>query len=324
MVLIKNIQEANRSRSSKPKTAVFVGATSGIGLGGIEALLKSTKGSTVFIIGRSKSKFATSLSRLRSIDPKATITFLEAQVSLLQDIDRVCRTVSDITESLDILWLSQGGLGLRENLGCTGEGLPSDFAVSYYGRILFMRQLAPLLGRSADGRVLSILSAGFEGPVSVSDPCLMIDDNYAATGFWGAQKQGVTMQSMAMLRLASQHPKVTFIHTNPGPVSTEVHAKWSNSFTGVWTPVAWLIKFVMMPLFSLVGYTSEQAGEIGLFEVLDESFSRSAGTNFYRLDDKAEDVGKAGLALLDRYREDLTEEQVWEHTAGVFDRILGR
>lgn len=263
MVSIRRIQEANRSRSPSPKRAVFGGATSGIGFGAIEALLKSIRGSTMFIVGRSNSKFSAGLSRLQAIASTVAIVFIEAQVGLLQEVERVCTAVSSQIDSLDILWLSQGGLGRRENGGYTTEGLPVDFAVSYYGRVLFMQRLASSLSKSSDGRVISVLSAGMEGRVNVADPCLRHEGSYAATGFWDAQKQGVTMQSLAMRQLATQNPEVTFIHTNPGPVSTDVHAKWSTLLTGIWTPVAWLIQFVIMSLFSLVGYTPEQAGETG-------------------------------------------------------------
>ena len=324
MVPFKQIQIASTERSAQPRTAVFVGATSGIGLAAVEALLKSSKGSTVFIVGRSKLKFAETRSRLQQIDSKAKITFLEAQISLLSEVERVCATISRQVTSLDSLWLSQGGLGLRESHGVTSEGLPVDFAVSYYGRILFMHRLAPLLNNSSDGQVLSVLCAGMEGPINISDPGLRDEKNYAAAGFWGAQKQGVTMQSLAMRRLAEENPTISFIHTNPGVVGTDVHQKWSTSFTGVWTPVAWLIRLAMIPLIHLVAFTPERAGETGLFELMDEKFSSSSGTNFFRLDDCAEVLEGKEDDVLSRYGEDNTEEKIWEHTLGVFESVLAR
>lgn len=323
MPSLQAIQTANSARAAAPKTALFVGATSGIGLGAVEALLAHNKGSTVFVVGRSESRFAATLARLRDLDPSAGLTFLEAQVSLLHDVDRVCAIVAEQIDTLEILWLSQGGLGLRENNGSTSEGLPVDFAVSYYGRVRFMQRLAPLLSKSPNGRVISVLCAGMEGSVNAADPGLRDSGNYAAAGFWGAQKQGVTMQSLAMQTLAAQNPAVTFIHTNPGAVSSEVHAKWSQAYTGWWTPVSWLITAVLVPLMRVVGFTPEQAGETGLFAALDETLGRKgAGWNFFRVNERADDVGKKGAAVLAKYREDGTSEKIWEHTLGVFDRIL--
>lgn len=320
MVSIKQIQQANRARRSEAKTAVFVGATSGIGLGAIEALLRSVKGCKIFIVGRSAIKFARTLSKLNQIkDDAATITFIEGQVSLLREIQRICRTIAQRTDSLDLLWLSQGGLGLRENDGFTGECLPSDFAVAYYGRILFMRELSPLLSTSADGRVVSVLFAGGEGTVNAADPDLRAEGSYI---FWQAQKQGVTMQSLAMRHLSIEYPSVTYVHTNPGAVSTDVHAKWADSFTGLWMPVAWLIRFALMPLFSLLAYTPQQAGEMGLYIALEERYGRLGGSTFRRVDDHAEDIPRDGVEVLEGYRKDGTDIKLWEHTTSVLERVL--
>lgn len=323
MPSLATIRTANRARARDPKTALFVGATSGIGLGAVEALLTHNPGSTVFLVGRSASRFAATLARLRRRDPAARITFLEAQVSLLQEVDRVCAAVAERVAALDVLWLSQGGLGLRENEGSTAEGVPVDFAVSYYGRVRLMQRLAPLLARAGEGRVVSVLCAGVEGSVDVADPGLREEGSYAAAGFWGAQRQGVTMQSLAMRALAARHPDVTFVHTNPGAVSSEVHAKWSRAYGGWWAPVGWLITGVLVPLMRMVGYTPEQAGETGLFEALDETFDRSrTGCNFFRVNERADDVGTKGAAVLAKYQQDGTGERIWEHTLGVFDEIL--
>ena len=322
MVSLKHIQQANASLSPKPKTAVFVGATSGIGLAAIEALLTSIPGCRVFIVGRSQSKFANSLSRLQGADTQADITFIEAQISLLKEVKRVCAVILEQTSSLDILWLSQGGLGLREGQSSTSEGLPMDFAVTHYGRLLFMQQFAPLLSKSSDGRVLSVLCAGVEGPVNLTDLGLQDASNYAAAGFWGAQKQCVTMQSLAMHQLAIQYPSVTYVHTNPGPVSTDVHAKWSESFTGAWAPVAWLMRLIMVPLMHLISYTPKQAGETGLFEFTSERLSRQSGNNFFRLDDHAEEIKFDGRDMLQKYQQDGSDQKIWEHTLQVFDSVL--
>lgn len=322
MVAITRIEGANKSRSSRPKVAVFVGATSGIGLGTIEALLRTVKGCTIFIIGRSQQKFAGKISRLESLDPTANINFIEAQVSLLQDIDRVCNVLLERIKVLDILWLSQGGLGLREGDGATAEGLPTDFAVVHYGRAMFMKRLAPLLNKSSDGRVLSCLCAGLEGQINLTDPGLRNPENYATAGFWGAQKQGITMQSLIMAHLARESSTVSFIHTNPGMVSTDVHAKWSTTFTGWWRPLSWLLSLFAIPLMHLAGFTPEQAGEVGLFELLDERFGSEAGSNFHRLDDHAEEIAANEAAVLAEHETASTGDKIWEHTNRVFDEVL--
>ncbi len=216
-----SIQSANKSLELSTLTAVFAGATSGIGLGAIGALLHHTVSPTVIIIGRSETKFAATLSRLQALHPAATITFIEAQVSLLTEVSRVCDSLISKHESIDILWLSQGGLG-RKHHSLTPEGLNADFAVNYYSRLLFTRLLLPLLNRSADPRVISVLSAGQEGEVIMDDMGIKNPANHSV---FPAMKQNVTMLSLALNHLARDNRGVSFMHTNPGMVSTAVHDK---------------------------------------------------------------------------------------------------
>jgi NAD(P)-dependent dehydrogenase (short-subunit alcohol dehydrogenase family) len=109
MVSIKAIREANKDIASKSPRVIFVGATSGIGLAAIQALLKSTVSPRIFIVGRSEAKFAPTLNELQKLNSSAKLTYIEAQVSLLKDVSRVCAMIEAQESSIDILWLSQGG-----------------------------------------------------------------------------------------------------------------------------------------------------------------------------------------------------------------------
>ena len=281
-------------------------------------MLKSTASPEIVIIGRSQSKFASTLTQLEHLNPSAKLTFIEAQVSLLKEVDRACATIKAQRSTLDLLWLSQGGLS-QDGHKPTAEGPIDDFAIKYYSRVLFMRELMPLLTKSSGPRVVSVLSAGQEGPVNMDDIGLSQPENYR---FWSAARQGVTMMSLAMREMARQNPSVTFIHTNPGMVSTAVHQKWAESMTGYWTPVRWLMHWLLIPLMHSFGITAEEAGEIGLYELTDVRYAATTGTNFYRLNEKADD--ESTLTILSEYAEDGTQKRVWEHTVGVFDQVLAQ
>ena len=169
MVAIGAIREANKNLSDRSFTAVFVGATSGIGLGAIKALLQNTEASKVFIVGRSQHKFESTLAHLRTLNPAANLVFIEAQVSALHEVHQACSLIKQQhPDAIDLLWLSQGGLSLA-GYQLTPEGLNSDLAVKYYSRMLFMHELIPLLDKAADPRVVSVLSAASEGKVQTSD-----------------------------------------------------------------------------------------------------------------------------------------------------------
>jgi hypothetical protein len=74
---------------------------------------------------------------------------------------------------------------------------------------------------------------------------------------------------------------------------------------------------VLLPLMSFFQVSAEEAGERGLYTATSEKYS---GGGFYRLgwvDENAKDVPQ-----LDKYRAEGMPKKVWEHTVGVFDRVL--
>lgn len=137
MVTIKAVRAANNSLSKQSLTAVFVGATSGIGLAAIEALLKSTTSPKIFVVGRSQSKFAPTLAKLQHLNTSAKLIFIEAQVSLLKDVDHVCATIKAQQPAIDLLCKS------NSRIIVSYFGYLASFSLSYYvlnGRLLRLVQ----------------------------------------------------------------------------------------------------------------------------------------------------------------------------------------
>lgn len=137
------------------------------------------------------------------------------------------------------------------------------------------------------------------------------------------------MMSLAMREFSLQNPKVSFVHANPGVVSTAVHSKFADGLTGYFALISWLLKWAAIPFMHLFGWTAEEAGEMGLFELTDERYAASTGTNFFRIEGNAEDPDEMMMykiggakAILDKYVGDGTQKKVWEHTMGVFDKVL--
>ena len=318
MVSLKAIRGANLSLIPASPTAVFVGSTSGIGLGTIEALLQHTDAPSVIIVGRSGSKFSQILSRLQELNAKATLIFIEAQVSYLKEVDRVCSLIRAGHSTIDLLWLSQGALAQAAGT-LSSEGLNDDLAISYYSRMLFMHRLLPLLNTSSDPRIVSVLSAGQEGALNTSDLGLVESKDF---GMFPTMKHNVTLMSLAMRELALQNPKVSFIHTNPGMVSTAVHDRWLNSLTGPWAILGWLARWTFVPFFHWLGYTPEEAGQIGFYELTDASYAAKSWKNFFRLSEKGEVL--PAHPTLKAYGEDGSERKVWEHTLQVNEKVLSQ
>jgi NAD(P)-dependent dehydrogenase (short-subunit alcohol dehydrogenase family) len=99
--------------SSLPRVAVFVGATSGIGRAALAELVRAAvnHGSLrIYVVGRKESAATTQpfLDSLSTLNATADIIWLEADVSLLSEVARICRDISHREKSLDLLYHSAG------------------------------------------------------------------------------------------------------------------------------------------------------------------------------------------------------------------------
>jgi hypothetical protein len=135
-------------------------------------------------------------------------------------------------------------------------------------------------------------------------------------------KHNVTLMSLAMRELSLANPKVSFMHTDPGMVSTAVHDKWLAGLTGPWALLGWLANWTLVPFFHWLGSTPEQAGQVGFYELTDPAYAAQSGTNFFRLSEKAE-VLKVN-AWLKGYEDDGSGRKVWENTLQVIEKVLDR
>jgi hypothetical protein len=178
----------------------------------------------------------------------------------------------------------------------------------------FISKLLPLLSKSSSPRIVSILAAGREATVVTSDLELSSPDNYSLAN---ATNHTATLTTLSMDELSKENPKVTFIHKYPGIVKTGLLGKMFADWKGAWKILSVLARKVLLPVMSLFQVSAEEAGERGLYAATSEKFS---GGGFYRLDwndEIANDVPQ-----LDKYRAEGMPKKVWEHTAGVFDRVL--
>src|ERR1700759_5030072 len=110
MVNIKDIRNSNCSLQSLPPglVAVFAGATVGIGLGTLQQFAKYVNGPKAYIIGRSREKASHIIDHLKTINPMGTFVFIEGQISLIKEVDRICVEIKKLENHVDILCMSPG------------------------------------------------------------------------------------------------------------------------------------------------------------------------------------------------------------------------
>ncbi|KAK4541636.1 hypothetical protein LTR36_007780 [Oleoguttula mirabilis] len=308
MVAISEVRAANAALkgSRHALTAVFVGATNGIGLATLQAFAKHVPRPRAIIVGRSQAKFAPQLETLKQLNPNGDFTFLEADISLIKDIDTVCQTtltrLGDATK-IDILFTSQGYISFvgRET---NADGLDNSISLRYYGRMRFAQNLLAHL--SPRGRVISVLAGGKEGKIIEDD--LDLERNYSIPQ---SAAQFASMTTLSFDHLAVQNPDISFIHVYPGLVSTGLLGR---SATGV---LGYVFRYVLEPILGLFSLKAEESGERMLYCGASEQYAKGSWSLDWDGAAKEEKV-------LKEYREKGWAERVWEHNQRMFERALAK
>ena len=121
MVNIKDVRASNAalkaSKESSGLVAVFVGATSGIGMGTLKQFAKYANAPKAYILGRSKKAATPLLDEIKSSNPQGTFEFIETEISLIKNIDLACDDIKSKEKKVDILFLSPGYLTLEGRNG---------------------------------------------------------------------------------------------------------------------------------------------------------------------------------------------------------------
>ncbi|RSL69737.1 hypothetical protein CEP54_002104 [Fusarium duplospermum] len=222
MVSLQIVQQSNAQLATLPKglVALFIGATSGIGQSALEQFSQHTFAPRIYTVARPQAATSheTLLSSLRETNPNGTYNLINADVSLISEVNKVVSAVKQAETKLDLLFLSTGFMPF-EGRKDTSEGLDPSMTTRYYSRLRAVEQLLPLLNKSTTSspRVISVLAGGLEAPLNESDLDLR-DPNHWTT--WNSSLHSATMGTLAFELLAQQNPNVSFVHWYPGPVDT--------------------------------------------------------------------------------------------------------
>lgn len=92
------------------KTAVFVGGTDGIGKATLKDLVSKGFPIKVYIVGRNEAGHKALLDELRSLNPRADLIYVQGQISLVAESQRISRVISAQEDKIDLLFLSAGYL----------------------------------------------------------------------------------------------------------------------------------------------------------------------------------------------------------------------
>ena len=115
MVKIKTIRQYNdfNKEQDVELVCVFAGATSGIGASTLEKMVQKLQQSTFYVLGRSAARFTDQHAKLKSLNSSCQLVFIQAEVSLLVDIDAACKQISAAEKKVDYVYMSPGLIPLN-------------------------------------------------------------------------------------------------------------------------------------------------------------------------------------------------------------------
>ncbi|KAH8763979.1 hypothetical protein F5882DRAFT_453266 [Hyaloscypha sp. PMI_1271] len=321
MVKIAAIRESNQrfanSHDEQGLVCVFAGATSGIGASTLERMATMLHSPTFYVIGRSAARFVAQHTKLATLNPNCKIAFLEADVSLLSDVDVLCKQIVQAEKKMDYLYMSPGLMPLN-GAQYTKEHLDAGFTLSYYSRMRLVSNLLPLLRTSSRPVILSVLNAGAEKPLLETD--FGLAQNWSFTALLN---HTVTMTSLAFSYL-SQDPSnkdITFLHSAPGLVKTEIFSKLQapEGSRLLWRVLLPVIKGAAgLMYWMMMAVSVEESGERQALLLVSEEFEPGA----LRVDQACEVVPVVENGVFEKYVEKGWGEKVWEHTVHVFETTL--
>lgn len=119
MVSLDVVRASNRSlKTAIPGiTALFVGGTTGMGQSTLRHLAQNSEKPNAYIIGRSEAKARPFLAELRNTNHQGTFNFVEADVSLIRNVDKACDEIKKKETKLNVLFMTVGGIHLLGRRG---------------------------------------------------------------------------------------------------------------------------------------------------------------------------------------------------------------
>ena len=325
-------------------TAAFLGGTAGIGRATLIALAKHTTSPTIYIVGRSEPNLNTLIKdTLQPLNTSATfVPIVVGDLTLVANAvhaaDQIKSHPTNSASKIDFLYTSPGFVSFK-GPNITSEGYESTQSIRHYSRAAFILGLLPLIKKSPNPRVVTVLAGGKEGAVNTSDWELTGPN---AFGVLASAGQTTSMHTLFLEELAKQPgcEKLSLIHIYPGIVKGT-----SLRFEDPPFPLNLITNYILPFFANWFGYTSEEAGERALFAGTSGRFRRindeterdravgsgslvqkgsngKVGSGVYTVQEDSSVIG--GSKVLDGLRSDGTAEKSWRRTVEVFEKNGGK
>lgn len=175
------------SASLHDQHIVITGANSGIGRA--TALQLAERGAQLTLVIRSAEKAAETVNALIQETGNERIIAEIADLSLMQEVERVVNSLLTAGRPIDVLVNNAGALfNPRQE---TAEGLEASFALLLLSPYRLGRGLQPLLAASGGGRIINVVSGGmYSQPLEVHK-LIAREENYSGSVAYARAKRAL-------------------------------------------------------------------------------------------------------------------------------------
>ncbi|EED21075.1 conserved hypothetical protein [Talaromyces stipitatus ATCC 10500] len=315
--------------TNSPSLPITIGGTSGIGLSTAREFTRYAAAPHVYLIGRNEAQASEFISELNTINESATVSFIKSDVSVLKNVDVACQEISKKESKVNLLFLS-AGIFTTKGRTETSEGIDKKLSLHYYSRVRFIQNLLPHLSQAASSgglaRVISVLGPSTEGKLIEDD--LDLRTHYSLTN---AATHAVTMTSLSMIHLATANPTISFIHSAPGGVKTNLMRDFNPLAKGLVSGILALLT----PVHSKIGIIPvKDSGERHVYAATHPAFAPreehvetmgadgEKGSGAYRVHYDSSIV-ESKMDLIKDYLSKGTVKTVWDHTLEVINKATG-
>jgi retinol dehydrogenase-14 len=244
------------------RTVFITGATSGIGFAGAEALAR--KGWRVLVHGRSETRLAAALEKLRTRVPSGAFEGVAADLGSLDSVAALAEQVRKRAPVLDALWNNAGGMA--DSYRTTPDGIELQMQVNYLAPFALSLLLLPLLRASPQGRIVITSSmAHIFSPRGVTQWLTGNPERYRPMAAYGQSKLATILFTLELAhRLSGSAATVNAYH--PGFVRSEFGRRRE---TGR--------KASSFAFASFLQISPEKGADTGVYLVEDASVSGTSG-----------------------------------------------
>lgn len=146
---------------------LITGGTDGMGKAIAMYFLK--KGDYVIIVGSSSHKGENFLNEARQLGASERAVFIQADLSLVKENERIVNEIREKHSSLDKLILAAAYQKQRDSILITKEGIEFVFGLMYLSRYILSYSFIDLLKKSKHPIIVNIAAPGMKGEVNWSD-----------------------------------------------------------------------------------------------------------------------------------------------------------